>query len=65
MVPLSAEKSNAILLMKVMCRDKGGWELLGLVWPRLKTFRENTNFRGHTQQVPFTSVRTICFALEK
>ena len=66
MVPLSAEKSNAILLMKVMCRDRGGWwELLGLVWPRLKTFRENTNFEGHTQKVPFTSVRPICFALEQ
>lgn len=64
-VPLSAEKSNAILLMKVMCRDGGGWELLGLVWPRLKTFRENTNSRGHTQKVPLTSVRPICFALEK
>lgn len=25
MVPLSTEKSNAILLMKVMCWDRGGW----------------------------------------
>jgi hypothetical protein len=65
MVPLSEEKSNAIFLMKVMCGSRVGWELLGLVWPWLKTFQENTNFQGHTQKVPFTSVRPICFALEK
>lgn len=44
MVPLSAEKGNTILLMKVMCWDRVRWEFLGLVWLCLKTFRENTNF---------------------